>query len=240
MESSEDFQSLDVQSQEEDIESCSGNDEKLDKDISQYNEATRHLELYNNAWKSIHELEGHTEIVTSAKDGSITWKVVKEVIDDELKASRERDEELFKAKDFPIIQSMTYEERNKCDYKTGFWKLWPGTIEGDVHLINNSIEKENIRRKEKYQRTIKKISTNEFIMFNALLIASTVYNDRGCNLWADNCDMKKKAGVSINVNFGMYMKLWQFKEIKQFISTLMKEEEVQKKRQLVEGKRNHK
>ena len=87
MESSKDFQSLDVQSQEEDIESCSGNDESLDKDISQYNEATRHLELYNNAWKSIHKLEGHTEIVTSAKDGSITWKVVKEVIDDELKAS---------------------------------------------------------------------------------------------------------------------------------------------------------
>ena len=65
-------------------------------------------------------------------------------------------------------------------------------------------------------------------MFNALLIASTVYNDRGCNLWADNCDMKKKAGVSINVNFGIYMKLWRFKQIKQFISTLMKEEEVKK------------
>ena len=228
MESSKDFQSLDVQSQEEEIDSGAGNGESLDKDISQYNEATRHLELYNNAWKQIYELEGHTEIVTSANDGSITWKVIKEFTDDELKASRERDEELFKAKDFPIIQSLTYEERNKCDYKTGFWKLWPGTIEGDVHLINNSIEKENIRRKEKYQRTIKKISTNEFIMFNALLIASTVYNDRGCNLWADNCDMKKKAGVSINVNFGIYMKLWRFKQIKQFISTLMKEEEVKK------------
>ena len=228
MESSEDFQSLDFQSHEEEPESVAGNDASLDEDITQYNEATRHLELYNKAWKKIHELEGHTEIVTSANDGSITWKVVKEVTDDELKASRERDEELFKSKNFSIIQSMTYEERNKCDYKTGFWKLWPGTIEGDVHLINDSIQKENARRKEKYQRSIKKISTSEFIMFNALLIASTVYNDRGCNLWADNCDMKKKAGVSIKVNFGMYMKLWRFKEIKQFISTLMKEEEVKK------------
>ena len=38
----------------------------------------------------------------------------------------------------------------------------------------------------------------------------------------------KKAGVSINVNFGIYMKLCRFKEIKLFISTLMKGEEVKK------------
>ena len=123
---------------------------------------------------------------------------------------------------------MTYEERKKCDYKTGFWKLWPCTIEGDVTLIKDSIQKEIIQRKEKYQRSIKKISNSEFIMFNALLIVSTIYNDRGCNLWADNCDMKKKAGVSICFNFGIYMKLWRFKEIKQFISTLMKDNEVKK------------
>ena len=35
--------------------------------------------------EKIHELERHTEIVTSSNDGSITWKVVKEVTDDELK-----------------------------------------------------------------------------------------------------------------------------------------------------------
>ena len=78
-----------------------------------------------------------------------------EVTDDELKEAQERDQDLFKSKDFPIIQSMTYEEINKYDYDTGFWKLWPGKIEGDVTLINNSIQKENIRRKEKYKRSMK-------------------------------------------------------------------------------------
>ena len=53
---------------------------------------------------------------------------LKEVIDDELKVAQQWDEDWFKSKDFPIIQSMTYEEINKCNYKTGFWKLWPGTI----------------------------------------------------------------------------------------------------------------
>ena len=71
--------------------------------------------------------------------------------------------------------------------------MWPTAISGDVTVVNDSIQKENIRQKEKYQRSIKKISTSEFIMFNAFLIASTVNNDRGCNLWGDNCDMNKKA-----------------------------------------------
>ena len=89
--------------------------------------------------EKIHELEGHTEKVTS-----ITWKVVKEETDDQLNVARERDKDLFKSKDFPILQSITKQERYKYDYKTGFWKLWPGTIEGDVTLINDSIQKENI------------------------------------------------------------------------------------------------
>ena len=118
---------------------------------------------------------------------------------------------------------MTYKEINKCNYKTAFWKLWPGTIEGDVVLINNSIQKKYIQQKEKYQRSIKKLSTITFIMFNTFLIVYKVYHDRGCNLGADNCNMKKKAGVSININLGIYMRLWPFEEIKQFIPTLMKD-----------------
>ena len=52
LESSKDFQSLDFHSHEEEIESVAGNDETLDKDNTiQFNEATRHLELYNKAWK---------------------------------------------------------------------------------------------------------------------------------------------------------------------------------------------
>ena len=52
LESSKDFQSLDFQFHEEEIESGADNDEILDKDNTiQANEATRHLELNNKAWK---------------------------------------------------------------------------------------------------------------------------------------------------------------------------------------------
>ena len=94
--------------------------------------------------EKIHKLEGHTEIVISYNDRSITWKVVKEVTDDELKVAQELDKDLFKSENFTIIQSMIYKERNKCNHKTGFWKLWSGAIEGGVTLINDPIQKENI------------------------------------------------------------------------------------------------
>ena len=86
---------------------------------------------------------------------------------------------------------MTYEKKNECDLKTGLWKLWPDSIDGDVEIINNSITDEKIRRKEKYKRPIKQISKSEFIIFTVSLIAATAYNEWGCNLWADNCDIKK-------------------------------------------------
>ena len=35
------------------------------------------------------------------------------------------------------------------------------------------------------------ISKSEFTIFHALLIAATVNNERGCNLSADNRDIKK-------------------------------------------------
>ena len=59
---------------------------------------------------------------------------------------------------------MNYEEKNECDFKTELWELWPGSIDGDVETINNSITDENIRREEKYQRPLKKISRNLFLM----------------------------------------------------------------------------
>ena len=62
-----------------------------------------------------------------------------------------------------------------------------------------------------------------------MLINATAYNFRGYDLWTDNLDMKKRAGLKYNIDFGVHMKLWHFKEIKQFVSTLMKDEEIKKK-----------
>ena len=112
LESSEDFQSLDFLCYEVEIENSAGNYETSDEDnIIQFNEATGHLELYNKAWKKNQELEGHKEIVTSYNDESITWKVVKEVTDDEFKVAREQDEELYKSKDLFKVWH-TKKERN--------------------------------------------------------------------------------------------------------------------------------
>ena len=59
-------------------------------------------------------------------------------------SKRERGQELFESRNFPIIQNMTYEERIKFDFKIWFWKLCLGTIEGDVALINDLIQKESM------------------------------------------------------------------------------------------------
>ena len=72
---------------------------------------------------------------------------------------------------------MTHKEKNECDFKTSLCKLWPGSIDGDIEIINNSITDEKIRRKEKYKRPIKQISKSEFIIFTVSLIAATVYNE---------------------------------------------------------------
>ena len=65
--------------------------------------------IYNQAWKKICGLEGHTERDRSSSDGSFTWTVVSQVTDDELKETRERDHILFQSNDFPILHNMTYE-----------------------------------------------------------------------------------------------------------------------------------
>ena len=53
--------------------------------IRKTNEAARHLAIYNQASRKIHGLEGHVERLTSSSDGSITWMVISQVTDNELK-----------------------------------------------------------------------------------------------------------------------------------------------------------
>ena len=152
LESSEDINFSESQVDEDSLENVSNNT----------NEVTRHLQIYSEAWDKINKLVGHTETVSSSNDGSIKWTVVREVTDDVLKEEREKDELQFNSKNFPILQNMSDDERSKLDYKTGLWKLWPGTIEENVTKINMSIMQDNIWRKQKYQKPLKNINTNNF------------------------------------------------------------------------------
>ena len=54
-----------------------------------------------------------------------------------------------------------------------------------------------MRRKEKCQRSKKKKSQSEFIIFYVSLIAATANNERGYNLLANNCDKNKELDCHI-------------------------------------------
>ena len=113
--------------------------------IRKRNKATRYLVIDNQVWQKTGGLKNNTKRVTSSSDGSITWTVVSQVFDDELKEARERVHILFQSNDFPILHNMTYVQKIECNFKTGLWKSWPDSIDGDVETINNSITDENIR-----------------------------------------------------------------------------------------------
>ena len=228
---------VDVDDAEEDqeVEGCPNNnfcwtEEDFLDDMNQFidniHEASRHRNAYQSAWAKINGLEGHQETVSSAKDGSITWRVVPDILLDELKDARERYRVIFLTeKSCPIqnVQSL----KDNMTFVKGFWISWPLKVDDCVVKVNVEIEKENLNRKEHYQRPIKKMEIQEFFTFNALLIAASLYNDRGVNLWPENTNDKRKAGFSSNVDFGKYMKFWRFKELKHYIPYVMSDESLQ-------------
>ena len=120
----------------------------------EYNDATRHHGIYNNRWDEIKQLEGHEEVCTNAKDGTVVWKVVPQVLDDELKDVREYEEKLFSDDKYNTYKK----DVDDWDYNKSFWALWPSTIDEDISSLQEIITKENVKRKEKFQRPIKIIT----------------------------------------------------------------------------------
>jgi len=65
------------------------------------------------------------------------------------------------------------------NYAKGYWYLWPTNVYDNVAKINIAIAKENISRKERYQRPTRLIGKSEYIIFTALLIGAAVHSDNG-------------------------------------------------------------
>ena len=110
-------------------------------------------------------------------------------------------------------------EFSEEDFAKSFWALWPGNLEDDVSKLQNVINNENTKRKEKHLRPIQQVTKGEFVIFNALMIGSSVFAQSGQNLWNTNKkkNIKVRSKLSTNADFGKYMKLWRFKELQAFI-----------------------
>ena len=160
--------------------------------IQQYtdmNDATRHRGVLSDSWKKIHELEGHTVEVENRTEGKVVWKVIKECVADEFADVRAYEQELFDSEEFNVGKESI---NTDWDYNKSFWYLWGGTIDEDVSIINESIMSENRVRRDKYQRPIRILSKSEYVTFKALLIAASVHNKQGAQLWLEVQATQKK------------------------------------------------
>lgn len=191
------------------------------------NDATRHRGTFLNAWDTIKALVGTTVEITS-QQGPLLWTVVDKVDEDELKAVREEELNFFQNhKGFHTCLQEGDTRFSSTSYADGFWTLWPTDIESEVEKLNNIIERDNIKRKENYQRPIKKVQKSEYIMFHALTIAASAYAGQGETLWLQeyykNKTKRIKRGLSETVDFGEYLKLWRFDQIKMYIAEVMED-----------------
>ena len=182
------------------------------------NDATRHQGKYREAWDRIKSLQGHEEICNSS-DGKVVWTVVDKVVDDDFETIRAYEDKIFEDKDYsPVIDPVILKS---LDFSKSFWYLWPTEIDDDVSNINIAIVKENHNRKERYQRCIRKITKSEYVIFTGLMIGAAVHIDNGEKLWDTASKKKQKKSLSQNIDYGNYMKLWRFKEIKSFVPEIM-------------------
>ena len=187
---------------------------------SSMNDATRHQNKHAAAWSEIKSMVGEEVTVKSAKDGTIKWRVVESVVDDDMRVKIEAEQKEHDKK----VSIM------KSEYVTllsAFWGTWPIEIQSEILKINVAIDIENVMRKERYQRVIRQVSIKEFKYFNALMIGASVHGKQGTELWSKtNGVLKKRRTLSSGIDFGKYMKEWRFKEIKMFMPKVMEDESI--------------
>ena len=186
--------------------------------------AQRHAGAYNSAWREIKALVGQTVESKSSK-GNALWTIVEDVEDDCFFDRRMAEMKLFREKFSPA----TNEDRvfhDSDDLSKAFWKLWPVDVDDEVEKLNKLIDETNRENKETYRRQYKHASKSEFLTFHALLIAASLFSEKGEKLWEDE-KPKRRRGISKSVNFGKWMKAWRFRQLKLFIPRLMECKELE-------------
>ena len=195
------------------------------------NDATRHQGTYQGVWSEIRAMVGEEVETKSSKDGNIVWKIVESVTDDDFNEIRKKEEAHIQKSYYSVYDEL--EEFSEEDYNKSFWSIWPADPKDDIKKMNAIIEYENIGRKENFQRVIRVIKKSEFIIFHALIIAAAAYSEQGDKLWQKDeygpQKLKKRKGLSSKIDFGNYMKLWRFRQIQQYISTVMEDPTIKEK-----------
>ena len=156
------------------------------------NDAIRYQSIYKTTWENIRELIG-TEIETkNTMDGVIRWKVVESesITEDLFKDVRKKEHIFIEDKKLPVKLEEDFE--TKDGFTAVFMNIWPRNMEVDRETLNTIVIIDNTKRKGKYQRAIKIISTAEYIVFHALMIGASRYTEQGERLWPDPAGRKKE------------------------------------------------
>ena len=103
-------------------------------------------------------------------------------------------------------------------------------MDRDLELLNQIITDDNLKRREKLQRPNRLATKAELIKFIALMIGASVFSQQGEKLWISEREgktgKKRKLTLSHQVDFGQYLKLWRFKELKHYVFHIMKDESI--------------
>ena len=120
----------------------------------QMNDAVMHQGTYMDACSKIKALENHELTVTSAKEGALKWKVVPNVVYDDFEEIWKEEEKYIQSKNTIYIDESKFSPDN---FFTGFWELWPKDIDDELRRLNEIIQFDNVKRKESYQKSIRKV-----------------------------------------------------------------------------------
>ena len=52
-------------------------------------------------------------------------------------------------------------------------------MDKDLEKLNSIVDNDNIRRKEEYKQTIKKVSKTDYFIFHALIVATSAFSGQG-------------------------------------------------------------
>ena len=128
--------------------------------------------------------------------------------DDEFISIKDKENSLFRTKYFQVHDKAS--EFSEKNFAQSFWALWSGHLDADVEKLQKVIENENKIRRERHARPMRQVTTSEFIIFNALMIGSTVFAQSGQNSWNTN-ETKNKVRKKLlsNTDFGKYIQLWR-------------------------------
>ena len=168
--------------------------------------------------------EGTTYYVKSGRE-TMTWSVIPEYTN--LQHVPIRDEGFLGIKDLRLKQKITQsalllaELFLQLTFKDGEWERGLATMNMKILLHNESL---SCSRSSKGSggrgRPLQKFSPKEFLIGLALLVGAADCAEKGENLWYTKSNIKWKThwvSVSPCADFGRFMRLYLFKQFRQFI-----------------------